>query len=278
MRARFYLAHLFVALSLAPFVSATYGQAAPPNHAKLELIADQSAFDSARPLWVGVLFHLDPGWHVYWQNPGDSGTPPRIEWMVPQGFHAGAIRWPIPHRLGSGSVIDYGYENQVLLMAPVKAPVESAGPATIGAQVKYVVCREICIPGKAQLSISVPPSKDHVEHPSGSRDVFEKAQEQFPKPAPPAWRFSAKQNRDEFQLIVHGAPIKRAVSFFPLDSGVIDNPAPQKISAVDGSFSLSLKKSELLTKPVLMLKGLLDVPGSGTYEIAVPVASDSRSR
>ncbi len=250
---------------------AAYAQAVAESHAQVQLIAEESAYQPGRPLWVGVLFHLDGGWHVYWQNPGDSGTPPKIQWAVPQGFHAGATHWPRPMRMGKGSVIDYGYENQLLLMAPVMAPANATGPATIAAEVKYVVCREICIPGKAQLSLPVARSTDRVEHFSDSHQLFQSTREQFPKPPPTAWRISGRSNKNSFELMVRGATSPKSATFFPLDPAVIDNSAQQALSAMDGGFALALEKSELLTKPVLSLRGVLDVPGMGAFELAVPI-------
>src|SRR5208337_1265104 len=89
-------------------------------HLKVELISEQATSPPGQPLWVGLLFRLEPGWHIYWQNPGDSGEPPKVQWNLPTGFAASSIRWPQPIRLGSGSVVDYGYEGQVLLMAPIQ--------------------------------------------------------------------------------------------------------------------------------------------------------------
>ncbi len=98
-------------------------QAPPPSesvsHAKVSLVAENASPPLGKPLWVGLLFQLDPGWHIYWQNPGDSGEPPKVQWLLPRGFRASFFDWPAPIRLGSGSVIDYGYEGQVLLMAPI---------------------------------------------------------------------------------------------------------------------------------------------------------------
>jgi DsbC/DsbD-like thiol-disulfide interchange protein len=251
--------------------AAAHAQTAAESHVQVQLIAEESAYQPGRLLWVGVLFHLDSGWHVYWQNPGDSGTPPKIQWTVPHGFHAGALHWPLPMRMGKTPVIDYGYENQLLLMAPVMAPANASGPATIAADVKYVVCREICIPGKAQLSVSVPRSANRVEHFSESRQLFQSTREQFPKPPPTAWRISARSNKNSFELTIRGATPAKSATFFPLDPAVIDNSAPQTLSAADGGFALALEKSELLTKPVLSLRGILDVPGMGAFEIAVPI-------
>src|ERR1700735_3875032 len=85
----------------------------PTSHAKIELIADLTPPRGDARLHAGLLFHLDPGWHIYWQNAGDSGEPPKVVWNLPAGYSARPIEWPAPKRLGSGSIIDYGYEDQV---------------------------------------------------------------------------------------------------------------------------------------------------------------------
>ncbi len=67
---------------------------------------------------VAVRF-LEKEWHVYWVNPGDSGEPPRVTWDLPAGITAGAIEWPAPRRLGTASIVDYGYEDAVMLIVPM---------------------------------------------------------------------------------------------------------------------------------------------------------------
>jgi DsbC/DsbD-like thiol-disulfide interchange protein len=87
-------------------------------HARVELIADNNASGQAPALRLGLHFELDPGWHIYWQNSGDSGQPPSVQWQLPPGFTAGAIEWPAPQRLEHPPIVDYGYENDVLLVVP----------------------------------------------------------------------------------------------------------------------------------------------------------------
>ena len=106
---------LLVSCVMLTFVARPSAQLPADSRAKVELIAEQDAVSPGKPLWVGLLFRLDEGWHIYWQNPGDSGEPPKIQWQLPPGFEAGTIRWPQPIRLGGGTVVDYGYEGQVLL-------------------------------------------------------------------------------------------------------------------------------------------------------------------
>jgi DsbC/DsbD-like thiol-disulfide interchange protein len=268
---RFRLAIFVVLLSCTFAAGNSLAQTAPTSHAQLELITEQSTYEPGHAIWAGVLFHLDPGWHVYWQNPGDSGTPPVIHWALPAGFRAGALRWPAPERLGSGSIIDYGYTGDVLLMAPIAAPASAKNTATIRADVNYVVCRQICIPGKAQLTKSVPADNGHSAGPGDSGKVFATTRERLPERAPASWRTSASARKDRFELRVRGVAAKPGVLFLPLEADIIDNAAPQTISATNGGFNLSLKTSDLLSNMPRVLKGVLTIPGLGAYQISALV-------
>ena len=248
-------------------------------HVKIELIPESAAVDARKPFWVGLLFHLDEGWHIYWQNPGDAGEPPKVQWQLPAGFTAGSILWPQPVRLGTGSVIDYGYENQVLLMTPLlMTPIDrsasSAASSTpaISADVKYIVCREMCIPGKAHLTLSSPSSAQQF---AAWRQLFEQTRAQIPGPTPKAWTLSARtgtgKDKDRFILSVRTESKVHAATFFPLEPGQIENSASQGFAATANGFRLSLKKSDLLVKPIASLRGLLVLGPGRAFEIGAPV-------
>jgi DsbC/DsbD-like thiol-disulfide interchange protein len=239
------------------------------SHAKVQLIAEQKTAMPGKPSWVGLLFRLDPGWHIYWQNPGDSGEPPKVQWQLPAGYNAGPILWPQPIRLGSGTVIDYGYEGQVLLMAPIEAASQGSAspPPNLSADVKYIVCREMCIPGKAHLTLSAPADGDW----SRWRALFEQTRQQLPKRAPTIWKVSAKSDKTHFILLVQGAPGAKSASFFPLIPDEIDNSASQALASNRSGFQLTLKKSDQLTKPVATLNGLLILGPARSYEVSAPV-------
>jgi DsbC/DsbD-like thiol-disulfide interchange protein len=252
-----------------------------PSHAGIELIADQ-ATTSSKAIWVGVLFHLDPGWHVYWENAGDSGTPPKIDWQLPAPYHAGAIRWPVPVRLGHGSVVDYGYEGEVLLMAPIEpasAPPEKAGSpqngmVAISADVKYVVCSDVCIPGKTHPRLLLSFRSDGANSPLARwHTIFERTRAQLPKAAPGAWKISAASEKNDFVLSARtGTPIKTA-TFFPVDADEIENSAPQAFRSTSDGFQLTLPKSNQLTKPISTLRGLVVVGFERAFEVAAPVTT-----
>jgi thiol:disulfide interchange protein DsbD len=252
---------------------AAHGGAQSPekSHADIELIAEQSTASPGKPLWVGLSFRLDEGWHIYWQNPGDSGQPPTVTWQLPAGFTAGAIRWPQPVRLVSGTVVDYGYEGQTLLMVPIQAA--APGHATlippVSADVKYIVCRDICIPGKAHLTLATSATGNWARW----RALFEQARQQLPKPAPRGWKVSAESDRSQFVLTVRGAQQVHSATFFPLDAGQIDNAGRQNFVSSPTGFRLSMKKSDLLVQPVAKLRGLIVLEPGRAFEVEAPVIS-----
>jgi DsbC/DsbD-like thiol-disulfide interchange protein len=267
---KFRLAILFAAIVLgcAPITAA---QAPAESHAKVELITEESTLTPGKSLWTGILFQLAPGWHIYWQNAGDSGEPPKIQWTLPTGFQAGPIHWPTPMRLGTGSVIDYGYEGQVLLMIPIEGPKDLAAKPipSISADVKYIVCREICLPGKTHLTLSLPDDADS----SSWRNLFDQTKAALPIPIPRSWKVSATSDRDHFMLMVRTGSPEPAATFFPLEPDQIENSATQEFASNQNGFRLALRKSDQLTKPIASVKGLLVIEGGKAYEVAVPVVS-----
>jgi thiol:disulfide interchange protein/DsbC/DsbD-like thiol-disulfide interchange protein len=105
---------------------------------------------------IGVLFDLAPGWHVYWRNPGESGIAPRLG-LEAARHRIGELAWPAPKvfREADGLFTTYGYENRVLLAAPIEAFDESAATDVIRADTNVLVCRTECVPASFTLSTPV---------------------------------------------------------------------------------------------------------------------------
>ncbi|MBZ0272379.1 thioredoxin family protein [bacterium] len=124
-----------------------------------ELIASQGSAGPGEEFRVGVRFKLVDRWHVYWTNPGDAGIPTTVEWGAPEGFTVSETQYPAPIRFGgTGEELSgYGYEKEVLLFADVRAPDDLApGDVTFTAKAAWLVCREKCIPGDKELSLTLP--------------------------------------------------------------------------------------------------------------------------
>src|SRR5665213_982888 len=91
------------------------------QHLTVELVTETSTIAPNHDFLAGLHFVLDKGWHIYWINAGDAGQPPRVDWQLPAGITAGALQFPAPQRLPLGPLMDFGYENEVLLPIPMLA-------------------------------------------------------------------------------------------------------------------------------------------------------------
>lgn len=252
------------------------------KHAQVELLSLQSKVDPGAKLLVGVHFVLDKGWHIYWVNPGDSGQPPSFQWHLPPGYTAGAIQWPRPERMQSSpELADYGYRDDVLLMVPIQASrdiaVDGQGlPFSVDA--KWLICREVCLPDHAELRGQW--GVGDLNHTSpATAALFAKAQELLPKSLPESRMAIAYSHPDSFVLLLETHPLTGPPQFFPLEPGQVDNAAPQTVQPRPRQFReliMTLKKSEILLKPIKVLRGVLVLPGDGIYQIEVPVEPAKR--
>jgi DsbC/DsbD-like thiol-disulfide interchange protein len=253
--------------------SCAFGQAqATGPHTTVTLLANGRTVAAGQTFLVGLQFKMEKGWHVYWENPGDSGEPPRVEWQMPAGFHAGAIEWPAPEELTAPSIVDYGYENEVLLIAPVRAPenLKSGERETLGAKVNWLVCREMCIPGKAQLSLALP-VRARSSGNAATAALFRETHAKLPLRAPAAWKVYATSEKNDFVLTIETGKRENAATFFPFDAEQINNDAPQAATPFSQGVRLKLQKSDGLLKPIAQLRGVVELGPGRAYQITAPV-------
>ncbi|MFT5993716.1 MAG: DsbC/DsbD-like thiol-disulfide interchange protein/cytochrome c biogenesis protein CcdA, partial [Bradymonadia bacterium] len=132
--------------------------------AETRLVLCAGSVAAGDELKAGVLFTLDPGWHVYWRNPGDSGMEPDFIWKN-AATAGGDIAWPTPSMfVGGGGVTTYGYSDEVLLSMPIRIVASTGTNATIAVEVDYLVCDVGgCIPHNSTLrrDIALGPGAAH---------------------------------------------------------------------------------------------------------------------
>jgi thiol:disulfide interchange protein len=223
----------------------------------------------------GLYFKLEPGWHVYWKNAGDSGEPPHIKWTLPEGITAEPLLFPAPHRLPLGPLMDFGYEDEVLF--PFKLDVAKAvkaGPAVLDAKVDWLVCREVCIPGKAELEVQrsvVAQAPTVAAEASPDSEIWKRLANSLPQPTPANFKAVYQSTKDGFRLGVETGQRESSAEFFPEDQEILDNPAPQKVTPTAKGFVLDLKKDANLAANPAQLNGVLELSGGRAFEItAVP--------
>src|SRR5690348_17074009 len=112
-----------IAAVIATFLSLGSAHALKTGgHVKATLVSDVTSIQAGHPFWVAVRLEMQPHWHTYWKNAGESGSPTEITWQLPSGFKAGPIVWPTPHKIAVPPVVSYGFEDEVLLLTQITPP------------------------------------------------------------------------------------------------------------------------------------------------------------
>src|SRR6266496_1460936 len=177
-----FVVRCFVATALALPATAAPVRTA---HVEAEPVPEQSGLNPGRPLTVALRLAMERGWHTYWQNPGESGLPTTLNWKLPDGLSAGQIQWPPPRALPVGPLTNYGYEGEVLLLTDIVAVPDFLSGRTVllNARADWLVCKEICIPEGADLSLTLPVIADAAQVPRDPRwiDAIAKARANLPR-------------------------------------------------------------------------------------------------
>jgi thiol:disulfide interchange protein DsbD len=232
-------------LALGPAPSKTSAKVVPAPHTKVELVSDVSQVGPNAPFWVGIRFVIEEGWHIYWQNPGDSGSAPEFEWTLPQGFEQEPIRWPLPERIPVSHLMNYGYRDQVILPARVLPRGLDPGTSQVSIEVDaaWLVCREECIPAEAVLSLEIPVGAE--ARPSEWAGAIRDELRQVPRPSD-MWDTRVVSHADayEIRLTPRTGSVEgiTRVDFFPADPLTIHNAYPQRLKHSEGTLSLFVKK------------------------------------
>jgi thiol:disulfide interchange protein DsbD len=282
---RFIFVLIFLLAAGVP-VWATVSSVSTPvtvQHLTVQLVNEEFAVYAPDAIDAGLYFKLEPGWHIYWKNAGDSGEPPRIQWDLPSGVHAEDMQFPAPKRLPLGPLMDFGYENEVLF--PVRLTVDASHkPSTtipLKAKVSWLVCREVCIPGKANLELDVPVV---ASKPGGNGIIIDlfKRLDTLPQTLPASAKAVFASTATGFQLAILTGKSESAAQFFPSEQNLIDNPAPQVAAPLGQGVVLTLKKDANLAVAPEKLTGVVELSDGRAYEIAalpgtVPAAAPAAS-
>ena len=244
------------------------GTSATGSHLTVALVSSASTVAPGAGFQTALQFKLENGWHVYWVNAGDSGEPPTIKWTLPTGITAGPMHFPVPQRLPLGPLMDFGYQNEVVFPMDMEvAPSLKLGaPATLSAKVDWLVCREVCLPGKATLALKLPTAATPAINQAGL-SLIQAWNKKLPKPLPSSDGTAYSDKAEPFDLSVATEHPADGVQFFPLDQDQINNPAPQTLAKTDHGFTLNIKKDENLKTPPDVLNGVIAFADGTAYEI-----------
>lgn len=255
---RFVLAFL---LLITP-AAAQSGAWVTTGHAESRLIAEKTAAVPGETLWLALDQQLEEGWHVYWKNPGDSGLPLELSWTLPEGFEAGEIGYPLPHRLPLGPLMNFGHEGRPLFVVPITVPVDAVTGQTVRIDVfaEWLICLDVCIPESADLSLAIAVAEEADDAPRTAAMIRE-ARSALPRELGLEARFADQDGA--IVLAIEGAPAGDAY-IFPDESGLIEPAAAQPSMRSDEDLVFTLTPAlKYRAAPPEALSGVLVVSMQG---------------
>ncbi|WP_440905332.1 protein-disulfide reductase DsbD family protein [Catenovulum sp. SX2] len=255
---------LWFALGNINFAQAEQSLATGP-HIQVQVVSEYNQLNPEQTNWIGILLTPEAHWHTYWQNPGDSGEAPKMDWNLPEGLSIGDVIWPIPQQIKVAHLVNYGYEGQNLLMLPISfdtsSQYQTGDTVEIKVDLSWLVCQEDCIPGWASLSKTFEISNK--QQPSEFKQLFADTRLQHPQNQQLTGRYEIT---DKHIVVSVKPPNAANWQLLPLKSSVIQHNQQQQIIQTDAEHaSFTLLKSDYFVSDQQAIEFLLSSGDSAYY-------------
>ena len=212
------------------------------SDSRIEILTESTSITPGDELLIGFKFTLNPGWHTYWENPGDAGEGASIKWNLPNDVSASEILWPGPQRIPVEPLMTFGYEDEVVLLTKIYTSEATIVPLNLNALVSWYTCKEICIPQEAEVSI---PIKLGNKTPSASKVILDQTLEEVPIQFEGTYRVQRQEDSYILQGQLENQDQYDSIYFFPKDYGLTDYTEDQFYEINKDSFSLQIKAAEI---------------------------------
>ncbi|PZP32473.1 MAG: thiol:disulfide interchange protein [Roseateles depolymerans] len=241
---------------------------ATTEHVQLRLLSSQAQVTPGQRFTVAVEQQIQPHWHTYWKNPGDSGQATSIEW---KGAEGGAIQWPVPSIQAIGPIVNYGFEGRAPLLVELTVPADAKPGARFQptAEVKWLVCKDVCIPEQASVGLDLPVAA--AAQAGNDAAQIEEWRAALPKPA----NFTVRLQPSPQGVALSGSTAGVRKAYFFADTwGAVAHSAPQPLKLDGDQWSLELPTGDeplVAGKPMSGVLVLTTGAGEQAWEVSAPM-------
>ena len=181
------------------------------------------------------------------------------------------MQFPIPSRLPLGPLMDFGYQDTAAFPVTLTAAATlKPGPVHLDAIVNWLVCREVCIPGKAHLGLDLTVDP-HAAPPGAPVGALGHAMTLLPKPLVSPMQITVNGGKSELVLTLITGDQETDAEFYPFDQDQINNPGDQDAEPVPGGIRLRVPRAPELTTLPATIHGLIKLSDEQAYEFTAPV-------
>lgn len=259
------VASLFLAAAALTGAASAQASASSP-HADVTVVFERSAATPGDTFLGALKFDLADGWHIYWRNPGDSGLPPEASWTETPGITFGDFRFPVPHALPLATLMNYGYEHQVVLpfQITIANDVKPGAEIPIAGKIDYLICADICIPESVDLSTTLKIAGSPEPDATGGAIIAET----LPHiPVALSGKATVERTAKGFRIsavdtgVAGAVPDAKEIRFFP-DGPEVSNPAKQTVKTGAEGVSIEVVASDFAKEGDQDLSGIIAITDS----------------
>ena len=255
-----------------------------PRHVQARIIPETEWATPGETIWLAIEMKAEDGWHFYYKNYGQTGKPTEFFFESPEGVKVGPVQWPYPEVIAELDIITFGYHGTQYFLVPVSLNpgVQPGKNITIKVAIDWLECKETCIPGEAELQITLPVKKESPKVNEANTQLFSDARFKIPVRLTD-WQVSATGDDQNYKIQL--TPPKwfkdeiKSMYFFPYQDGIIQYQAKQTVKQKGNSYLIELPRSQQTESLVDTLAGVITAePGwrgeksEKAAEIIVPVS------
>ena len=258
------------------FATTFYSFAQQKSLAEAKLVVDTFLPQKDSTISIGILINLKDDWHIYWRNPGDSGLPTEVDFILPEEFKVSEIKFPTPEIFSSDEIVNYGYSHQVLLTSKISIPKNFIQKEiSISAKLSALICKDLCkafdttLAIKLDLTKALYPTKLVSDEFDFTKSVIPKINSDIKISVTKiSESVLLKLNKTIFQNLKVDSFV-----FYPYQAGVFKNKVKQTIKDTGNYFELVLEPDSFRVENPTHINGIIVVNDdhNKSYEINLPI-------
>lgn len=241
-------------------------------HIQAHLEAESRTPSPGETVTLAIVMDPEPGWHGYWENPGDAGKPLELSWDLPEGASVSPLRYPVPDTLLISGLMNHVYEGRYAVLVDMRLPIglKPGAPLPVRAHAQWLACTDtICVPEQGDLALDLVAGEPGQVPPDG-RASFDEYRRDLPRPLGGTALYQV-DGKGGLRLAIPfpGAAKLSDPYFFALTPGAKSYAAPQEIMRDGDRLVVTLAGYDPAPKGVF--KGVLRIgPDQGVAVEARP--------
>ena len=216
----------FILLILALLAVPASAQLGSTQHIRPALVAE-GPVQPGGEVELALVMTPEPGWHGYWENPGDAGKPMGVAWTLPEGASAGPLRYPVPSRLTIAGLMNHVFKGPYAVLVRVRVPNSASGVFPVRAKLDYLACTdEVCVPERAEVALDLAVGR-------GARDTrFDAWRAALPRPLGTPARFAVEGSTLSVAVPLPASVAVANPHVYAVTDEVVQYAAPQRFRRV----------------------------------------------